>query len=309
MTGDEFAHVKSGNPIERIETKSAFFNLTFSDTNLEVVEVEIKRGKWLAIIPFEDLDNDAVEIWYVVKGSMISTTGLDDETTLEPGDAFSVRKISESVIFTAQSDTRLLYITNKPSFHEMSIELQQLMNLAIEVEVKDGYTADHCLRIQELSFRTGKALGFDSGRLLNLSYGAYLHDLGKVKIPEEILNKKGPLTDDEWAVMKRHPGLGEEMMKNTVLERAGKIVAQHHERVDGSGYPLGLKGDEVLTEASIVAVVDTYDAMTTNRPYRKALPEEVAYEEIKKFAGTLYPQRVVDAFIKANKYEENGAAD
>ncbi len=160
------------------------------------------------------------------------------------------------------------------------------------------------MRIQRLSYATGQELGLEPHRLYLLNYGAYLHDLGKVRIPLEILQKPAALTPDEWRVMKRHPTFGRELLEPTFMKDVGPIVEQHHERFDGSGYPHGLAGEEVLLEAAIVAVADTYDAMTTDRVYRKALPPEVAFAEIDKYAGVHYPREVVAAFFTALKQTE-----
>jgi HD-GYP domain-containing protein (c-di-GMP phosphodiesterase class II) len=132
-----------------------------------------------------------------------------------------------------------------------------------------------------------------------LEFGAYFHDVGKIHIPLSILNKPAKLEPSEWEVIKKHPIFGRELLDNTFIKEAGVIVEQHHERIDGSGYPYGLSGDEVLIEASIVAVADTYDAMTTDRPYRQALPQEVALEEIRKYIGIHYSKEVVRAFVSA----------
>ncbi len=165
--------------------------------------------------------------------------------------------------------------------------------------MKDGYTADHCRRLQRLSYATGQQLGLSQTELYRLDFGSLLHDIGKIEVPVEILQKPGKLTPGEWERVKQHPSLGREMLATTHVKEAGIVVEQHHERLDGSGYPYGLSGKDILTEAYIVAVADTFDAMTTDRPYRKALSDEVAFEEIRKYAGVHYPREVVDAFFEA----------
>lgn len=167
--------------------------------------------------------------------------------------------------------------------------------------MKDGYTADHCDRLQALSYATGLELGLSTSRLRLLDQGAYLHDVGKISVPIEILQKPSSLTSSEWDAIKRHPTAGRELLDKTFMKEAGKIVEQHHERLDGSGYPYGLAGSDVLIEATIVAVADTYDAMTTDRPYRRALSRDEALAEIQKYAGVHYPKEVVRAFMSAIK--------
>ena len=165
--------------------------------------------------------------------------------------------------------------------------------------MKDGYTADHCRRLQRLGCATGQQLGLSQAELYRLDFGSLLHDVGKVKVPVEILQKSGKLTPEEWTIIKQHPTMGCEVLNATFLKEAGIVVEQHHERMDGSGYPYGLSGKDILTESYVVAVADTYDAMTTDRPYRKALSDEVAFEEIRKYGGVHYPREVVDAFFAA----------
>ncbi len=202
-------------------------------------------------------------------------------------------------MLSAETDLRYLYFASAPSFNAVSHDLLELQRLAEEVEAKDGYTSEHCRRIQSLAMATGQILGLSSKRLYTLSIGAYLHDLGKVKVPLEILQKPVALSSEEWDIIKHHPTFGERLLEGSGYEKAATIVAQHHERLDGSGYPLGLQGNEILTESYIVAVADTFDAMTTNRPYRKALSPNIAFAELKRFAGKHYPQIIVDAFIIA----------
>jgi HD-GYP domain-containing protein (c-di-GMP phosphodiesterase class II) len=205
--------------------------------------------------------------------------------------------VQEPCILTAVTELVVLYVCSRPSFHLMSSELSNLLNAAVAVEQKDGYTADHCQRIQTFSEMVGKKLGLDPARQHNLLYGALLHDLGKVGVPDGILKKPGKLTADEWALMQRHTVIGRDMLVNTCFAAAALILEQHHERRDGSGYPRGLSGDEICLEAQIVAVVDSFDAMTTDRVYRPALPLEEVISELKGGAGRIYHPDVVEAFL------------
>jgi HD-GYP domain-containing protein (c-di-GMP phosphodiesterase class II) len=126
-----------------------------------------------------------------------------------------------------------------------------------------------------------------------------LHDIGKIGIPENILTKNSPLTPEEWSVMKTHPEIGEAILRPIDFIRDGlAIVKQHHERPDGNGYPLGLKGNEISLLASITAVADTFDAMTTDRPYRKGLSQEEAIAALRENKGGQFASEPVDAFIR-----------
>ena len=151
--------------------------------------------------------------------------------------------------------------------------LGDLKRLARLIARKDRGTAAHCGRLRDLARAVGLELRLSPPRLYRLDYGAYLHDLGKIEVPDCVLQKPGRLTPAEWALVKRHPTVGRRLLEVTFMAPVGVIVEQHHEKLDGSGYPYGLSDDAILTESYIVAVVDTFDAMTTDRPLpARALP-------------------------------------
>lgn len=153
-----------------------------------------------------------------------------------------------------------------------------LFALARAVEAKDAYTQGHTERVASLSLSLGKKMGLSQQEMTALSYGGIMHDIGKIGIPNDILNKPGKLDSQEWQVMQKHPDMGHKiglpLEKN--LGPALQVIRSHHEKLDGSGYPDGLKGNEISLPARIVGVVDIYDALTTDRPYRKAMPQEKA---------------------------------
>jgi putative nucleotidyltransferase with HDIG domain len=143
-----------------------------------------------------------------------------------------------------------------------------------------------------------RAMGLKKSALKQIVRGAFLHDIGKMAIPDSILRKPGPLTDDERTVMRTHCAKGFAMVKRIpFLKEAAEIVLTHQECFNGSGYPQGLKGDEIPLGSRIFAVADTLDAMISDRPYRKALPIRAAREEIKKYSGTQFDPRVVEVFL------------
>jgi putative two-component system response regulator len=171
------------------------------------------------------------------------------------------------------------------------------------VEARDPYTEGHCERLADYATALGKELGLGSADLDTLQRGAFLHDLGKIAIPDGILLKEGPLNAEESALMKRHPVIGDSLCRTVKsLERVRPIVRSHHERVDGRGYPDGLSGDAIPLHALIVGVVDVFDALTTNRPYRKALPRETAYKVMLEDAmsGWCSP-KLVQSFIELQR--------
>ena len=175
-----------------------------------------------------------------------------------------------------------------------------ILSLAMTVEARDAYTDGHCQRLARYATALGGALGLAEDELAALHRGGYLHDVGKIAIPDGILQKAGKLTADEYELMKRHTVIGERLcgdLRSLALVRP--IVRHHHERRDGSGYPDGLRGNEIPLLAEIVAIADTYDAVTTTRPYRAARPAEIAFAELRRDAasGAREPE-LVETFIR-----------
>jgi putative nucleotidyltransferase with HDIG domain len=168
------------------------------------------------------------------------------------------------------------------------------MLLGDVVEADDAYTGSHSRGVVELSLAVAEEMGLDSRQKRNVEFAALLHDVGKIAVPKEIINKTGPLDDDEWKIMKRHTIEGERMLQQVggVLAEVGKIVRASHEDYDGSGYPDGLAGEEIPIEARIVTCCDAFSAMTTTRSYRKAMPTEKAIAELRSCAGTQFDPEV-----------------
>jgi hypothetical protein len=174
------------------------------------------------------------------------------------------------------------------------------MLLGDVVEADDAYTGSHSRGVVELSLAVSDRLGLGFQQRRNVEFAALLHDVGKIAVPDEIINKDGPLNDEEWAVMHKHTIEGERMLKRIggVLAEVGVIVRASHEDFDGSGYPDGLAGDEIPIEARIVTCCDAFSAMTTTRSYRKAMSTEAAIEELRRCAGTQFDPQVVAALVE-----------
>jgi HD-GYP domain-containing protein (c-di-GMP phosphodiesterase class II) len=172
-----------------------------------------------------------------------------------------------------------------------------VMVLADVVEADDDYTASHCRSVVELCGATGHELGLDLAQLQELEIAALLHDVGKIAIPSEILNKPSHLTDEEFALMKTHTLEGQALLERVggKLARVGQIVRSCHERWDGRGYPDGLMGEEIPFPARIVFCCDAYSAMTTDRPYRRAMTPAAALDELRANAGTQFDPAVIEA--------------
>jgi PAS domain S-box-containing protein/putative nucleotidyltransferase with HDIG domain len=179
--------------------------------------------------------------------------------------------------------------------------------IALTVEKRDPYTAGHQNRVADLAAAMAGELGFDVDRIEGLRLGGMIHDIGKIYIPAEILNRPGRLSEHEFEMIKSHPEVGYDIIKDVVFPwPVADIVLQHHERLDGSGYPGGLKGDEIILEARILAVADVVEAITAHRPYRAALGIEVALDEITKHRGVFYDPAVVDVCLAL--FREKGFA-
>ena len=173
------------------------------------------------------------------------------------------------------------------------------MLLGDVVEADDAYTGSHSRGVVELSLAVSDHLGLDLRQRRNVEFAALLHDVGKIAVPKEIINKPGPLNDAEWKIMHRHTIEGETMLKRVggVLAEVGRIVRSSHEHVDGSGYPDGLVGEQIPIEARIVTCCDAFSAMTTTRSYRKAMPTAAAVKELHACAGTQFDAEVVVALV------------
>ena len=168
--------------------------------------------------------------------------------------------------------------------------------ISVAIELRDPYTAGHQRRVADLACAIARVLGFDEARLLGLRLGAQIHDIGKIGVPAEILSKPSSLSPIELQMMQRHAVMGFDIVKDVKFPwPIAEIIYQHHERIDGSGYPQGLKGEAINLEARIVAVADVVESMVTHRPYRPALGMQAALDEIVGKRGVLYDAQVVDA--------------
>ncbi len=205
-------------------------------------------------------------------------------------------------------------VRNLIDFRRLTLELdsaeQMVFSIARTVEARDQETSDHCERLAQLSVRLGERLGLDEDELTALRRGGYLHDLGKVGIPDAILLKPGPLTIDEWDVMKRHVEIGVEICSPLrSLRPVLPLIRHHHERSDGSGYPDGLKGHQIPLIARVFQVVDVYDALRYDRCYRKALSKEEALGIMRREADLGYwDRRIFKEFLDMIAEEKAEAA-
>jgi len=176
-----------------------------------------------------------------------------------------------------------------------------VQTLASAIDARDPYTHGHSMRVTAYSVALARAAGLSDDAVDLVRRGSLVHDIGKIGVPDAVLGKSGPLNADEWNLMKRHPGLGHQMLRHLKwAPEMLQIVRSHHERWDGGGYPDGLAADRIPALARLVAVCDTLDAMTSDRPYRSGFSFSVAAAEIRKMSGTQFDPAMVDAFVHAS---------
>jgi len=203
-----------------------------------------------------------------------------------------------------QSDLETMVEKRTSSLRKANIQLEKVMKgtiraMAITVETRDPYTAGHQQRVAELSRAIAIEMGLPEEQIEGIFMAGSIHDLGKISVPAEILSKPGPITETEFSLIKTHPQSGHDILKSIAFSwPIAQIALQHHERMDGSGYPQGLSGEDILIEARILAVADVVESMASHRPYRPALGIEPALEEISRNKGIHFDSNVVDACLK-----------
>jgi putative nucleotidyltransferase with HDIG domain len=291
---------KKGSAIETVLYNRSEFSLLTRGDGVEVLLHSIEKNKLFYIYPSEN--PNVLEFYFILSGEIICEMN-DEKITLGPEDYFSAKGLTDHIHFTALTNVTFLWVTTEQTFVHLSNEMSGLMDIVKKVEAKDRYTYLHSDRVANYSIKIAKKMKLNKVQIENLNTASYIHDIGKVNVPEHILNKPTKLTEEEFEIIKKHPSDGAEMIKGTFYEELAPIIEQHHERLNGSGYPKGLKGDEILLEAKIIAVSDTFDAMTEDRVYRKASNAQEAFDVIKSSIGTLYDKEVVAAFEKVLKEE------
>jgi putative two-component system response regulator len=292
--------------LERLFTRQGYHVRTASDGAAAIFAIE-EAAPDLVILDVRMPDFDGFDVCRLIKEypatrltPVIMVTGQADRATriqgIEAGADDFVRKPFDPQELSARvrSLLRLKRYTD-----ELESAESVIMSLALTVEARDSFTEGHCQRLAEYATRIGAKLGLGDVEREALYRGGYLHDIGKIGIPDSILLKEGPLTHAEYEEMKRHTIIGENLCANLrSLTLVRKIVRHHHERLDGSGYPDGLRGDAIPLLAQIIGIVDTFDAITTSRPYRSALPVERAISDLRADSSRgLTSRDLVETFI------------
>jgi putative nucleotidyltransferase with HDIG domain len=196
-------------------------------------------------------------------------------------------------------------LENAQLFNDLSMSYDQTLEaLVTALDARERETEQHTRRVVDYSMALAKKMGLSDDELIEIRRGALMHDIGKIGVPDAILQKPGPLTEEEWVVMRRHPEEGLRILQDiTFFKGAIDIIGSHHEHYNGSGYPRGLIGEQIPLGARIFAIADALDAITSDRPYRKAQPFKVAYEEILRCRGTQFDPKGVDAFRSIDEEE------
>jgi putative two-component system response regulator len=255
--------------------------------------------------------------------AIIMVSGVDDPETVEKALEIGVYgyivkpfKPSEVIINVSSALRRQRLETESRTYREnleqtvadRTAKLQEVLDGVIQVvaqivELRDPYTAGHQQRVAEIASAMAEKMGFSQDRVKGIRMAGIIHDLGKISIPAEILSKPGRLNDMEFGLIKVHPRTGYDILKGIEFPwPIAEMVYQHHERMDGSGYPRGLKGKEILPEARILGVADVVEAMASHRPYRAALGTDAALDEISRNQGVFYDSQVVDACLRVFRH-------
>jgi putative nucleotidyltransferase with HDIG domain len=296
------------------EALQAFRDESFDLVVSDIVMPEMDGMKLLAEVRAEDPDIPVIMVTAMHDISIaleaIRAGAYDyilkpfekDQLHLSVGRALEHRRLVLENL-TYQSDLEHLVAERTQQLSIALQDLEQSYDYTLEalggaLDAKDAETEGHCQRVTAFTITIAKVMGVDKALLRQIARGAFLHDIGKMGVPDSILRKPGPLTAEEREIMRRHCEIGFAVLERIpFLKEAAEIVLSHQECYDGSGYPRGLKGEEIPLGARIFAVADTLDAMISDRPYRKALPISAAREEIQRYSGRQFDPRVVEVFL------------
>lgn len=292
---------RKGTGIEQVQFDNFGLNLLARGDGTEVILQTLTKKNIFYVYPAES--PNVMEFFYILSGELMCEIN-GEKINIGPQDYFTATDLEDPVHFTALTDVSYLWVITEPTFYQLSEGVKELKEVVEKVESRDSYTFKHSERVTQYSVKIAKKLALSKVNLENLFLAAILHDIGKINIPSEVLNKPSKLSKDEFDLIKKHPGDGAKMVKELYYnDRIATIIEQHHERLNGVGYPNGLVGDDILLEARIIAVSDTFDAMTEDRAYRRAFTAEYAVDELKRLSPSQYDPEVVNALIEVLQEE------
>jgi len=299
--GQSYVGISNPEPkkmIDEIQLTQEDIQILQDNPQILIIDEDHSTPNYLA--PFKEKNISSFHVFPIIikhKLAGIISVGSSDLSQFTQDDLNQLRQLSDQVA-VAVSNTRLIDELKEFSWGT-------LIALARSIDAKSHWTAGHSERVTALSLSIGRIMGFSSKKLDILHRGGLLHDIGKLGIPNEILDKIGKLKPDERATLETHPTLGANILEPiSAYTEIMLIVKQHHENFDGSGYPEGLVGEYISLESRILAVADRYEALTASRPYRRAIPQDLAIQHIKNQAGKELDPRVVDAFVEVISREK-----
>ena len=284
--------LRSGESLVEVGQNGNNFQLLVDYDNVNVVINHIKASSTVWITPGEN--HHYLEYYRLLAGEATLKRN-EQEQPLHAGDSFYFVEYDEDMTLVPHTDIDLLCVTSKPVFGEFMAFINDLNDLNKQIEEKDHYTFGHCKRVMRYVQAIGQEMKLGDEQAHNLLLSALYHDVGKCYLPLEILNKPGRVTDIEYEEIKKHPIHSSELLKGRFPDAVVQIARGHHERLDGSGYPSGLKGEEISIETRILALADAFDAMTTDRPYQKGRSTQEALEELSMLTH-LYDAQALAAF-------------
>jgi HD-GYP domain-containing protein (c-di-GMP phosphodiesterase class II) len=289
-----FKIYRAGTSIKEDVNKAGTFKLKVDDIDFEIFESEINAGRSIICQPYES--QDSMNAGFVLSGKLYH---MNSKSFIMPGEYYIFKNLKETHYMSVEEKTRVLVVRKKCIFKEQVSVINKITSYMDKIQQKDCYTDDHCNRTGNLAVKLAIEMGVSEKIIENILYAGKIHDVGKIRIPSEVLNKPGKLSEEEFDLIKKHPQYGYDIIMESISNKEfANIILQHHEKIDGSGYPNGLKGDQICMEAKIIAVADCYDAMTSDRPYRAALSKDTAIEELQKYAGIWYDAGVVEILTK-----------
>jgi len=273
----DFYISRSGDSLVEVGQSTNLYKLLVEHDNVNIMLNRIAANSVVWITPGED--HRYLEFYMLLKGS-ISLTRKGSTQELKAGDSFYFVELDEDISITPHEDIELLCVTSKPVFGEFIDFINDLNDLNGQIERKDHYTFGHCRRVMRFAEVIGKHMQLSTDDQHNMLLAALYHDVGKCYLSSEILNKPGFLTDTEYAAVRRHPADSAKLLKGRFADDVARIARSHHERLDGSGYPDGVRAEQLDLPSRILAAVDAFDAMTSDRIYRKGMPVQKAIDEL-----------------------------
>ncbi len=251
--------------------------LLLEHPSTEIMVQSIDKNSLVWITPADE--KDMVEFFYIVHGE-VSLETSNETIHLKENDCFYTNRLEHEVLLKSHTDLKVLYVSTRPIYNNLDSFNKDLDELLTRIDEKDKYTKQHCKRVADYCMLISKKLNCTEKVLNNLVIAGLFHDVGKCFVPDEILAKKTKLTQEEFREIYKHPSNTKRILKDKFSKEICEIALAHHERIDGSGYPYGLSGNDISLEARIIGVADSFDAMTTKRPYNAPKTFEEAVIEL-----------------------------